>query len=131
MLTIKKEIAERLYQQAKEGLPNEVCGYLAGKDNEVLIHYELENTDASPEHFSMDPKEQFQAVKDARDKGYQILSCYHSHPETPARPSEEDIKLAYDPNMLYLIVSLAANGQEMKAYEIKDKTVKEVEIKIK
>ena len=131
MITIKKEIAERLYKHAEEGLPEEVCGYLAGKDAEVFVHYELENTDHSPEHFSMDPKEQLRAVKDAREKGYEIISCYHSHPETPARPSEEDIRLAYDSNMVYLIVSLAEARKEMKAYKIKEKTVTEIEIIIK
>ncbi|MDH5719623.1 MAG: M67 family metallopeptidase [Spirochaetia bacterium] len=131
MITINKKIAERLFEQAKEGLPNEVCGYLAGKDGEVHEHYELENIDKSPEHFSMNPKEQFRAVKDAREKGYEILSCYHSHPETPARPSEEDIKLAYDSKIIYLIISLAGQNQEMKAFEIKDKNVKEIEVVIK
>ncbi|MDH5718016.1 MAG: M67 family metallopeptidase [Spirochaetia bacterium] len=130
MVTIKKEIVEKLFKQAEEGLPNEVCGYLAGKDNQILEHYELTNLDKSPEHFSMDPKEQFNAVKDAREKGYKIISCYHSHPETPARPSAEDIKLAYDPNMIYIIISLAGGSKEIKGYEIKENNVKEIKLEV-
>ena len=68
--------------------------------------YLLTNTDASNEHFSMDPKEQFAAVKDMRANGYQLLGNFHSHPESPSRPSEEDKRLAFDPKINYLILSL-------------------------
>ena len=44
----------------------------------------------------MDPKEQLKAIKDMRANGLTPLGNWHSHPETPARPSQEDIRLAYD-----------------------------------
>ena len=79
----------------------------------------MTNIDASPEHFSFDPKEQFKVVKEARTKGISLLSVYHSHPETPARLSEEDIKLLNDPNMVYIIVSLKdAEKPEVKGYTL-------------
>ena len=68
--------------------------------------YLLTNVDASNEHFSMDPKEQFAAVKDARAKHLEMLGNFHSHPESPSRPSEEDKRLAYDSRANYLILSL-------------------------
>ena len=64
------------------------------------------NLDASNEHFSMNPKEQFEAVKDMRANGYKLLGNFHSHPESPSRPSEEDKRLAYDSKVYYLILSL-------------------------
>lgn len=58
----------------------------------------------------MDPKEQFAAVKDIRSKGRELLGNFHSHPESPSRPSEEDIRLAYDSKIHYLILSLMEEG---------------------
>jgi proteasome lid subunit RPN8/RPN11 len=67
----------------------------------------------------MDPKEQFAVVKDLRAKGLAMLGIYHSHPETPARPSEEDIKLALTPDVSYLIISLVdMDNPVVKSFKI-------------
>ena len=81
--------------------------------------YLLTNTDESNEHFTMDPREQLAAVKDARANGWELLGNWHSHPETPARPSDEDKRLAYDPTTCYLILSLGdAKHPALNAYHI-------------
>jgi proteasome lid subunit RPN8/RPN11 len=67
----------------------------------------MTNIDHSPEHFSFDPKEQFAAVRYARMSGLEIIGNWHSHPQSPSRPSQEDIRLAYDPTISYWILSLA------------------------
>ena len=67
----------------------------------------------------MDPKEQFAAVKDMRTNGYEPLGNFHSHPESPSRPSEEDKRLAYDTKANYLILSLMEEGNPiLKAFRI-------------
>ena len=118
MISIKKDVLDQIIAHAKKDLPNEACGYLAGNDGTVTHSYQLANVDHSPEHFSFDPSEQFQAVKDARAKGLQILANYHSHPETPSRPSQEDIRLAYDPEISYVIISLAETEPVVKSFRI-------------
>jgi|ERR1035437_6273365 proteasome lid subunit RPN8/RPN11 len=118
MITIKKDLLNQIIAHAKKDLPNEACGYLAGNDDVVTYSYQLTNVDHSPEHFSFDPSEQFTAVKDARSKGLQILANYHSHPETPSRPSQEDIRLAYDPEIGYVIISLATAEPVVKSFRI-------------
>jgi proteasome lid subunit RPN8/RPN11 len=62
--------------------------------------------------------------------GLEILANYHSHPETPARPSQEDIRLAFDPNISYVIVSLAAEIPDIKSFRIKGGEVEREEIQI-
>lgn len=110
VVTIKKSDFDNITAYAKQSLPHEVCGLVAGrKEKENIIIekvYYLTNTDHSREHFSMDPKEQLQAVKDMRANGMSFLGNWHSHPETPSRPSKEDIRLAYDEKAVYLILSL-------------------------
>jgi [CysO sulfur-carrier protein]-S-L-cysteine hydrolase len=35
----------------------------------------------------------------------EMLAIYHYHPDSPAHPSAEDIRLALTPNISYIIVS--------------------------
>ncbi len=111
MLKIPKAVHDDIISHAKEGFPIEVCGILGGRDGVVSAIYRMTNTDQSNEHFTMEPREQFSVVKELRTGGLEMLAIYHSHPETPARPSEEDIRLALTPNVSYLIVSLAEPGR--------------------
>ncbi len=130
MILIKQSVLDQIVAHARLELPNEACGYLAGNDGVITFSYQLTNLDHSPEHFSFDPSEQFQAVKDARNKGLQIMANYHSHPQTPARPSEEDIRLAYDAEISYIIISLVSDQADVRSFKIKDSIVEKEEIVI-
>ena len=128
MLRISQEIKDDILDQARNGLPEEICGYLAGTGGDVTRRFPLTNIDHSNEHFSFDPAEQFQVVREMRKAGLVILANYHSHPETPARPSEEDIRLAFDPNISYVIASLAAEIPDLKSFRIRNGEVEKEEI---
>ena len=135
-IKLGKDDYQKILAHCEQGLPNEACGLLAGtvEDNikTVTKVYLLNNIDASNEHFSMDPKEQLAALKDARSYGFNIIGNFHSHPESPSRPSEEDKRLAYDSTIEYLILSLQERENPvLKAFEIdKDKnvTIHEIEM---
>lgn len=114
-ITIKKEDYDKIVAYAAGQLPDEACGLIAGTEQKeegavtsrtIEKVYLLTNTDHSNEHFSMDPREQLQAVTDMRKEGLRPLGNWHSHPETPSRPSEEDIRLSFDINATYMILSL-------------------------
>ena len=111
MIRIPHAIHDDLIDHARSGFPLEVCGILGGTDSTVSAIYRMTNTDASNEHFMMEPKEQFTVVKELRAKGISMLAVYHSHPESPARPSEEDIRLALTAGVSYVIVSLQHPAQ--------------------
>ena len=131
MIRIPKAIHEELIAHAREGFPLEICGILGGVANEVSAIYRMTNTDESREHFMMDPKEQFAVVKDLRAKGLTMLANYHSHPESPARPSEEDIRLALTPSVSYLIVSLAEPQEPVvRSYKIDQGKVQAEDVEI-
>jgi proteasome lid subunit RPN8/RPN11 len=122
IIRIKQTDYDAIVAHGKAGLPNEACGLLAGKvvNEEKIVEkvYLLSNMDQSPEHFSIDPKEQLSAIKDMRKSGTVPLGNFHSHPSTPARPSMEDIRLAHDSSASYLILSLAENIPVVKAFGI-------------
>ena len=128
MIKITRKVINNIIDHSKRDAPIEACGYLAGKDGVITKSYSLTNIDNSPDHFSFDPTEQFGVVKKARSCGLEIIGNYHSHPLTPAKPSQEDIKLAYDPNISYVIVSLADGEEEVKSYSIKNSEIKIQEI---
>ena len=122
---LKKSDYEKSLAYARSERPDEACGLIAGKDlddgitREVRKVYMLTNIDHTNEHFSMDPKEQLAAVKDMRANGFMPLGNWHSHPETPARPSEEDIRLSFDSRASYLILSLRVDERpEINSYHV-------------
>ncbi len=120
MISLPRSIRNQIVRQAETELPNECCGYLAGtrSDADVTVskRIPMTNVDASPEHFSFDPTEQFVAVRAARTEGLELVANYHSHPETPARMSREDIHLANDTSIVYLIFSVA--DATLKAFTV-------------
>ena len=135
MILIKSDHYEEILKHALETLPNEACGLLGGRmegATKILEKvYLLENIDNSNEHFSMKPKEQFAAIKDMRNMGYVMLGNFHSHPESPSRPSKEDKRLAYDKELSYFILSLMEkNKPVLKSFIINKDLVIEEEIKI-
>ena len=119
-LKIQRIIIEQLIAHARDDSPVEACGYLAEKDGIIVAVFRLKNVDASGEHFSLDPVEQFAAMRQMRSAGLRMKAVYHSHPATAARPSAEDIRLANDPDLLYVIVSLLPVEPEIKAFTIRD-----------
>lgn len=123
MLKIPLSIYEEIQQHSIKDLPIEACGYLAGKDEQIAYSIAMTNIDKSSEHFSFEPQEQFDAFKKAQKDGLRLIGVYHSHPSTPARPSQEDIKLAYDSSISYVIISLKEKEPVVKSFKIKDNNV--------
>jgi proteasome lid subunit RPN8/RPN11 len=66
----------------------------------------------------MAPEDQFKVIADMRKTGLALLGNFHSHPATPARPSEEDIRLAFDPSLSYVIISLQEPEPVLKSFRI-------------
>ena len=119
-----------MFDHARQDAPIEACGYLAQSDGVVSRRFAMTNVDNHTDHFSLDPKEQFAVVKAVREQGLQLAAVYHSHPVTPPRPSEEDIRLAFDPSISYVIVSLADGRQTVKSFKIRQGVVEPEEVEI-
>ena len=131
-MKIPLNIIDELIAQARQDAPNETCGYLLGTDNgyseaEVTENYWMENIDHSPEHFSFSPKDQFASLRYAREKGLKILANWHSHPASPSRPSQEDLRLANDPTIRYAILSLH-EGVHLNSFKILNGEVVDKEV---
>jgi proteasome lid subunit RPN8/RPN11 len=125
-----RSVADAIVAQAAQGAPLETCGYLGESGGTWRMHVPLVNIDRSPEHFSFAPAEQFQAVKAIRAAGLKPTGVYHSHPATPARPSQEDIRLGLDPSVSYVIVSLAGPQPDIRGFRIVEGAAQELSLEI-
>ena len=128
-MKIPQNIIDELIVQARKDAPNESCGYLLGTaDGNVTENYWMENIDHSPEHFSFAPKDQFAALRYARQRGVKILANWHSHPASPSRPSQEDLRLANDPTIRYAILSLQDGKYNLNSFKILNGEVVDKEV---
>lgn len=130
-LTVERNVYESMLAAAQRAVPLEACGLLAGVGERVTKCYVLTNVDASPEHYSMKPEEQFAAMKDMRASQLKLLGIWHSHPASPARMSAEDMRLAFTPDTVYAILSLAEPGRPLlRAFAVRDDIAHEVLLNI-
>jgi len=118
-MKIEQHVIQELIEQARKDAPNESCGYLLGTGDTVTENYWMENIDHSPEHFAFAPKDQFAALRYAREHGLKILANWHSHPASPSRPSQEDLRLANDSTIRYAILSLH-EGIHLNSFAIRN-----------
>lgn len=125
-LRLSAELERRIRAHAAETYPHECCGALIGrhgeKEREVRSLLPLANRrDDSPRNrFSIAPEDVRLAEKTARDKGLDLIGWYHSHPDSPARPSDFDRDHAW-PWYSYIIVRSEADGsREMTSWRLAD-----------
>ena len=134
IVRIDYHLYDEIVEYAREHLPEEACGLIAGSEDEngkkVEKVYYLTNIDHAEDHFTMDPKEQLEAVKDMRANGYKPLGNWHSHPEAPSRPSEEDIRLSYDKNASYFILSLMAKNPVLNSFHVENGEVTKEDLRM-
>jgi len=128
-LQLTQEQAEEMIQHALAEYPNEACGLLGGKNGRVKKVYQMTNAEHSPVTYRLDPEEQYRAMMDMEERGWDIVAIYHSHVASPAYPSATDVKMAYYPDSFYLIVSLANRERPvLRAFRIVEKKIEEVKL---
>ena len=117
---------QEIVKAARAALPNESVGLLVGAAGPER-YLALRNASASPYRYSIDPDEQLRAWTDLEPRGESVVAIVHSHVASPAKPSKTDVELAYFPESLYLICSLANPDQpDLRAWLITDGSVTEI-----
>jgi len=131
-IQLPRKITIQLLHLAQLSPNQEVCGLIGAKNNIANTCYPVENTSDHPETlFQLDAKQQISAISTMRDRNEDFFAIYHSHPTSPAFPSDTDVKLAAYPDALYLIISLSTKGiLEMRGFKIIDESVKEITLSL-
>ena len=120
-----------MVKHARSEAPNEACGLLAGKGEQVERVYPLTNADHSPTTYRLDTEEQYRALVEIEERGWEVVGVYHSHTHTPAYPSPTDIEQAYFPKVVCLILSLADPDRPLlRGFRIVEGEVEELKLEI-
>jgi proteasome lid subunit RPN8/RPN11 len=121
MITLRRSYCDQIVANAREADPTECCGLIGGtEDGRASSLYPMRNIAADKiVSYEAAPEDLFAAQRQMRERGEELLAIYHSHPRSaePA-PSETDVRLAYYPRAIYLIVGLAGPQPVMRAFQI-------------
>lgn len=134
--SIPAALLAEVVDAARAGMPNEACGLLVSDryaaDGGLPQRWvSLVNAAASPYRYLIDPQEQLRVWLELDAADEVVWAIVHSHVASPPRPSATDIGLAYYPDSLYIICSLAnAERPEVRAWSIRDGVVREVGLAI-
>ena len=105
-LEIPEDLLNRLIEHARQEYPLESCGILAGKNGKITKFNSMQNTQKSSSCYLMAPEEQLRVFREIEEEGLELSAIYHSHPHSPAFPSQRDVDSAFYPDSLILIISL-------------------------
>lgn len=142
MVRISRGLVDEMVAHARDALPNECCGILAGPfdwrgmEGEVAKSYRMTNVEASPFRFSMDPGELVAVDTEAGGNGWELIAIYHSHTQSEAYPSDTDIRIARGtaelwPDTRYVLVSLAdADNPAVRIFRIERGDVMEETLEV-
>lgn len=116
---IMKELPfNRMVQYCQSQIPIEACGLLSGKNSIITSTWCLPNAERSPYRYSIDHHIISHTFSIMNQKGEQLYGIFHSHPTSPAYPSQEDILNANYPEVTYVIVSLMLQKPETRCFLI-------------
>jgi [CysO sulfur-carrier protein]-S-L-cysteine hydrolase len=128
-MRIARDLLDEIVAHAREEAPNECCGLVAGADGRATRIYRARNEFESPMRYNVHPQDLIRIINEIEDQGEELAAIYHSHPRSEAYPSQTDVNLAANwPDPLYLICSLAQDEPVVRAFEIRDGHIDEVEL---
>jgi proteasome lid subunit RPN8/RPN11 len=127
-MRIDRELYDEMVAHARADAPNECCGMVASRDGEAVKVYPATNSAASPLRYEIDGAEQYRIQIEIDDADLDLGAIYHSHTRSAPYPSQTDINLAFYPEALYVIVGLAGDEPEVRAFSIRDGQVSEAEL---
>ena len=129
MLQIPRALIDEMVAHAREDLPNEACGQVNGLNGKAVTAHRVKNIEASPYRYSMDPLAMLKLENEREENGETLFAIYHSHVASEAYPSATDIRQAFFPpgefdhepmfpECFYILVSLAQDPPEVRAFKI-------------
>ena len=131
MLRIDRDRFKELVDHANEENPNECCGILGVKGEEVVKVYRMDNKTKSPYRYTIDPLQHLEVMHDL-DREEVVGAIYHSQTHSEAYPSDTAVLLADPwPDTLFVLISLSENvaaDKMLRAFFIDDGKIIEEEV---
>jgi proteasome lid subunit RPN8/RPN11 len=122
IISFQRSQLDQIISQARDGSPRECCGLIGGINARTQTVYPTRNVAADPlVTYEASPEDLFAAQRAMRECGEELLAIYHSHPRSAnPQPSETDVRLAYYPSAVYLIVGLGAEQPSVGVFRISE-----------
>ena len=123
-IKVTAPLFSEIIAHAREAAPNECCGLIAGTEQGLAqTVYRTRNIAFNPlVTYEAAPDDLFAAQRQMRDRGEQLIAIYHSHPRSAnPEPSATDVRLAYYPSAVYLIVGLGNDEPCVRAFRIDER----------
>jgi [CysO sulfur-carrier protein]-S-L-cysteine hydrolase len=133
MLTIPRDLLDRVVAHARADHPDEACGVIAGPagTDQPARFVAMTNAERSPTFYRFDSMEQLAVWRDMDDRDEEPVVIYHSHTATEAYPSRTDISYAMEPEAHYLLVSTRKpDDTEVRSFRILDGAVTEEQVRV-
>jgi proteasome lid subunit RPN8/RPN11 len=131
MLELDRVFFDEMVEHGLAAFPNEACGLLAGKEGRPVKFFAMANQDASPASYRLDPREQLKVFDEIEDEDWELLGIFHTHTHSDAYPSETDLRQAFYPEAMYVVMSLSDRANPVvRAFRIEDGEVAEEEVSV-
>jgi len=111
MITVSEHLLDEIRAHGMRDYPYECCGLLLGRytaEGKIVSEtYPISNAreeSAKRNRFLIEPIELMRGERYAREHDLEVVGFYHSHPDSPAVPSQYDLEHAW-PTYSYIIVS--------------------------
>lgn len=121
-MMLRRDHVREMYAHAREAEPEECCGLVGGMNDVAQSVYRLRNVarDALV-GYEAAPEDLFEAQREIRNRGEQLVGIYHSHPRSSEpEPSETDVRMAYYPSAIYFIIGLEGEEPSLRAFRINE-----------
>jgi proteasome lid subunit RPN8/RPN11 len=123
-LKLSRQHLDALVAHAREAAPAECCGLIGGSaDWAAQSIYRMRNVAGNPEvTYEAAPEDLFAAQRQMREREETLLAIYHSHPRSSEpNPSQTDVKQAFYPSAVYLIVGFAGKDSVVRGFRISER----------
>jgi len=130
-MIISAALWQEIVDHAVQDAPDECCGMVSSRDGRAVAVYRATNVAKSPPlAYRIDDAELYRIYQEIDDADLDLGAIYHSHTRSDPYPSQTDINLATYPDSLYVIVGVAKDEPEVRAFRIVDQQVQEVELQV-
>ena len=128
MLTISRELHDKIVAHARADHPDEACGVIAGPEgaDQPERFIPMINAARSPTYYEFESGEYFRVNREMQAADEDYIVIYHSHTATEAYPSRTDVSYASEPGAHYVLVSTRDEHEtEFRSYRIENGTITE------
>ena len=115
-MTIAREVIADIEAHARDTAPEECCGLLLGTPDRIAASVRARNiADDRERRFLIEPHDHFAAIRRGRTLGFDVIGAYHSHPASPAVPSETDRLEAFEAFVFVIVGAMETRAWRLSS----------------